>query len=118
MGRDRRDLLRFGPPFVYPAKAFLTRARSASWLATGRGRNVRGLRILFLHRVADDGDELAVPTGRFALQMATIERAGFRVVDVDSAFRALAHEQEARVVGLSFDDGFRDVAEHALPVLE
>ena len=41
------------------------------------------------------------------------------MVDVVEAGRLLAsREPLSQVVALSFDDGYRDIAEHALPVLE
>ena len=85
---------------------------------TGRRRR-RGLRLLFYHRVADDdGDELAVPVRRFREQMDFLAGEGYRVVDVPQLGALLAEGQiPDRTVGLSFDDGCRDVAENALPVL-
>jgi peptidoglycan/xylan/chitin deacetylase (PgdA/CDA1 family) len=50
--------------------------------------------------------------------MEAIAAAGFRAVDIENAVEALAGGDGHGLVGLSFDDGFRDVAEHALPVLE
>ena len=71
------------PPFPYPAKACVTRARSAAWLARSRsGSPPSGLRLLFYHRVADDGDELAVPVRRFREQIDLLAAEGYRVVDV------------------------------------
>jgi peptidoglycan/xylan/chitin deacetylase (PgdA/CDA1 family) len=103
----------------YLAKAGGTRARSAAWLMRTRGRlDTSGLRILFYHRVADDRDELAVAPKSFAEHMDYLASQAFRVVDVPSAIELLdSGEPLARTVALSFDDGFLDVAEHALPIL-
>jgi peptidoglycan/xylan/chitin deacetylase (PgdA/CDA1 family) len=111
--------LRLGPRLFYPAKAALTRARSAAWAARTRGRpDTSGLRILFYHRVADDGDQLAVTRSAFREQMDMLARGGWEAVDVlELARRLETGEQSGRVVGLSFDDGYLDVGEHALPVL-
>jgi peptidoglycan/xylan/chitin deacetylase (PgdA/CDA1 family) len=108
-----------GPSLPYPVKAAVTSLRSAAWLGRSLGRpDESGLRILFYHRVADARDELAVPPRRFREQMAFLASSGYRVVDVVEAARLLAdgHSPE-RTVGLSFDDGYLDVAENALPVL-
>jgi peptidoglycan/xylan/chitin deacetylase (PgdA/CDA1 family) len=109
-----------GPPLMYPAKAALTRARSLTWRARAGGRlDSSGLRILCYHRVSDEEDELAVSPRRFAAQMAFLADEGFRVIDCVEAAAALASsERQARTIGLTFDDGYRDVHEHALPVLE
>ena len=120
VGTDRAGALRVGPRWLYPAKAAVTRARSLSWLALNRRRPAAdGLRILYYHRVAEDRDELAVSPRQFRLQMDYLEREGFRAISVAEA-PALIERQSAsdRVVVLSFDDGFLDVAENALPELE
>jgi peptidoglycan/xylan/chitin deacetylase (PgdA/CDA1 family) len=103
----------------YLAKAGGTRARSAAWLMRTRGRlDTRGLRILFYHRVSDDRDELAVDPKSFTEQMDYLATEAFRVVDVLSAIELLdSGEPLARTVALTFDDGFLDVAENALPIL-
>ena len=111
--------LRPGPSVVYPAKAAFTRARSIAWLVRRSEPAAGELRILFYHRVADDRDELAVTPRRFREQMQLLAEEGYRVVDVSVAASLLdAGLLPARTIGLSFDDGFRDVAEAALPVLE
>jgi peptidoglycan/xylan/chitin deacetylase (PgdA/CDA1 family) len=104
---------------MYRAKAALTRARSAAWLAKTRGRpDSPGLRILLYHRVADDRDPLAVPPRRFGEQMAFLDAAGYRVLDLLDALELLDRGAvPPRTVALTFDDGFADVRENALPVL-
>jgi peptidoglycan/xylan/chitin deacetylase (PgdA/CDA1 family) len=103
----------------YLVKAGGTRARSAAWLVRTRGRlDASGLRILFYHRISDDRDELAVTPKAFVEQMDYLAAQAYRVVDVLTAIDLLdAGEPLARTVGLSFDDGYLDVAEHALPIL-
>lgn len=103
----------------YLAKAGGTRARSAAWLMRTRGRlDTSGLRILFYHRVANDRDELAVAPDSFAEQMDYLASEAYRVVDVLSAIDLLESGKPlARTVALTFDDGFLDLAEHALPTL-
>ena len=103
----------------YLAKAGGTRARSAAWLMRTHGRlDTSGLRILFYHRVSDDRDELAVDPKSFAQQMDYLATEAYRVVDVLSAIELVdSGEPLARTVALTFDDGFLDVAENALPIL-
>ncbi len=108
-----------GPRFVYPAKAGYVHARSAAYLATHRRVGRRGVRILFYHRVSAERDALAVDPGLFASQMAYLVEHGFRVVDVAAAAaEARRPRPDPRVIGLSFDDGYQDVVDNALPVLE
>jgi peptidoglycan/xylan/chitin deacetylase (PgdA/CDA1 family) len=106
--------LSIGPAAIYPVKAALTRARSLAWLARTRGRLREGTRILFYHRVSDEQDELAVSPRAFRAQMEWLAAAGLRGVDVVEAWERRA---DPGLVGLSFDDAYLDVAEHAEPVL-
>jgi len=109
-----------GPSLPAPLKAGVTRVRSAWWLVKSRGRlDSGGLRILFYHRVADDDDPLAVSPRRFRQQMELLAAEGFRVVGLAETVALIeAGECPPRTVALNFDDGFRDVGENALPVLE
>jgi peptidoglycan/xylan/chitin deacetylase (PgdA/CDA1 family) len=108
-----------GPSLPYSVKASVTRVRSTLWLTRSHGRpDETGLRILFYHRVSNDRDELAVHPRKFREQMAYLAEAGYRVVDIVQVADVLeAGEVAERTIGLSFDDGYLDVAEHAVPVL-
>ena len=103
----------------YAMKATATRARSFAWTLRTQGHPDRaGLRILFYHRVSDDRDELAVSPASFRRQMDYLASESYRVVDVLEAADLLDRGDPApKTIGLSFDDGFLDVAEQALPVL-
>jgi peptidoglycan/xylan/chitin deacetylase (PgdA/CDA1 family) len=105
---------------AYGAKAALTRARSAAWLVRTRGRRDEGaLRILLYHRVSDDGDPLAMAPRRFRDQMDYLASEGFQVVGLVEAVALLDSGSIApRTIGLTFDDGFADVRDEALPALE
>lgn len=53
--------------------------------------------------------------------LSAVRRAGFDIVSLDEAARRLsgpARRGEPPFAALTFDDGYRDNAEHALPVLE
>ncbi|MCP9488006.1 MAG: polysaccharide deacetylase family protein [Gaiellaceae bacterium MAG52_C11] len=116
----RRGALTNGPRWLYPAKAVVTRARSVAWsIRREPPLPPQGLlRILFYHRVSDDRDELAVSPRHFRQQMQTLAELGLRGVDVVTAMELWqAHERTPPLVALSFDDAYRDIAEHAAPVL-
>ena len=119
MTDDRARIASSRVGVAYPLKAALTRARSAAWLMrSGGDPDACGWRIIMYHRVADDRDELAVSPRRFREQMAFLAACGYRVVGVaDAADLAASSDRRERTIGLSFDDGYRDVAENALPVL-
>jgi peptidoglycan/xylan/chitin deacetylase (PgdA/CDA1 family) len=103
----------------YAMKAAGTRTRSAAWLARTGGRlDTAGLRILFYHRIADERDELAVSPRSFRRQMDYLASESYRVVDVVEAVELLERGRlRPRTIGLTFDDGYLDVAEHALGIL-
>lgn len=108
-----------GATAFYALKAAGTRARSAAWLARTHGRlDTYGFRILFYHRIADDRDELAVSRASFRRQMDYLASESYRVIDVVQAVDLLERGAlRPRTIGLSFDDGYLDVAENALDVL-
>src|SRR5437764_11060465 len=102
------------PAGAYAAKALHTRLRSVVWRARGGQQpDAQGFRILFYHRISDDRDELAVTPRRFREQLDALAAQGYRAVDVLTALDAAPG-----AVGLAFDDGYADIAEHALPELE
>ena len=109
-----------GATLPAPIKAGVTHVRSSWWLVRSRGRaDQSGLRILFYHRVSEDDDPLAVSPCRFREQMELLAREGYEVVDLATAVALLERGVPPRsVVALNFDDGFRDIGENALPVLE
>lgn len=103
----------------YALKAAATRARSLVWAHRARERDdEQGLRILFYHRISDEPDELAVGRRAFRQHMDYLATESYRVVNVIEAVDLLdSGEATSRTIGLSFDDGYLDVAEEALPLL-
>jgi peptidoglycan/xylan/chitin deacetylase (PgdA/CDA1 family) len=73
------------------------------------------------HSVADpehDPNLLRVSPERFEQQLAWLHRQGLRGVSVDELSRARERGAASRLVGLTFDDGYRDFLTSALPILE
>lgn len=60
---------------------------------------------------------LTVTPGSFARQMALLRLLGYRGVSMSELEPYLRGEKTGKVVGLTFDDGYRNNLEHALPVL-
>ena len=84
------------------------------------GEPERTLRVLMYHKVNDRPENpLSVPVALFDEQMAQLRELGYRVVDLDAVLdhytRGAALPEGA--VLITFDDGYRDNLEHALPVL-
>lgn len=92
---------------------------------TRRGRaltRLTGARpILMYHgvgRVDEDPFVLFVSPERFTEQMQTLRRLGLRGVSLAELGDAAAEGAADGLVGLTFDDGYRDVLTFAAPVLE
>lgn len=68
--------------------------------------------ILTYHSLDLSGSVISLPPARFAGQMEFLSRSGVPVVPLAEAI----HRPGS--VALTFDDGFRNFAEHAVPVLE
>lgn len=85
-----------------------------------RRESGRTLRVLMYHKIdGRPGNPPAVPPALFAEQMAFLREHRYAVVSLDAV---VSHYREAaplppRAVLLTFDDGYRDNLEHALPVL-
>ena len=60
---------------------------------------------------------LSVSPAAFARQMAWLAALGYRGLSMSALMPYLRGEQSGRVVGLTFDDGYRNNLIHALPVL-
>jgi peptidoglycan/xylan/chitin deacetylase (PgdA/CDA1 family) len=74
--------------------------------------------ILMYHRVAEEAeDPLCVAPRRFAEQMAWLERHGLRGVGVGTLVDAMRAGRQRGLVGITFDDGYVDLVETALPAL-
>ena len=93
-----------------------------------RGRRARlhntGCRILMYHSI-DLSDRmidhmgLAVPTEVFAMQMAYLRDRGFHVISLMDYVNARRSESTlpTGAIVITFDDGYRSILTHALPIL-
>jgi peptidoglycan/xylan/chitin deacetylase (PgdA/CDA1 family) len=99
--------------------------RSIGEAATGVGAldgvHDRTLCVLMYHKVNDtDGNTVTVSLGQFDEQMAQIADLGYTAVSLDDV---LAHYLERkplpdRAVLITFDDGYRDNLDNAVPILQ
>jgi len=74
--------------------------------------------ILMYHRVADEAENpLCVTPRRLAEQMTWLKRHGLRGVGVGTLVDAMRAGRQRGLVGITFDDGYVNLAEAALPEL-
>ncbi|BBL79328.1 polysaccharide deacetylase [Rubrobacter xylanophilus] len=78
-------------------------------------------RVLMYHSISSPSegpDDLCVSPERFEEQMLALRRAGLRGVSMRELCSASARGRARRLVGLTFDDAYRDFLEAAVPALE
>ncbi|MEO9121261.1 MAG: glycosyltransferase, partial [Solirubrobacteraceae bacterium] len=105
------------PPSYYRAVDLYARARTVCSGRTGQAAEQQGVRILGYHRVADDGDVMAVRRDDFRRQMEAVLASGARVVRLDAVAELLKSPLDCLHVCVTFDDGYRDTLDHAAPIL-
>ncbi len=76
--------------------------------------------ILMYHSVEEvpkDPNRLSVTPSRFSEQMTWLAKRGFRGVSIETLVAAMRVGRERGLVGITFDDGYENVAKNALPEL-
>jgi len=76
--------------------------------------------ILMYHGVADEADDpnhLCVAPARFAEQLTWLKRRGLRGVSIATLVDAMRAGRSRGLIGITFDDGYVNVLEAALPEL-
>jgi peptidoglycan/xylan/chitin deacetylase (PgdA/CDA1 family) len=76
-----------------------------------------GLRVLCYHRVSPDNDGLCVTPSAFRSQMELVLGARAEPLTLDDAVDRLHDGTLGRHLCVTFDDGYHDNLEHAIPVL-
>jgi peptidoglycan/xylan/chitin deacetylase (PgdA/CDA1 family) len=95
-----------------------------SWTSSQRDLSRLRLRhvpmILMYHgveQVAQDPNELCVTPTRFSEQMTWLAECGLRGVSIGTLVAAMRAGRERGLVGITFDDGYVNVLENAVPEL-
>lgn len=61
---------------------------------------------------------LTVHPKRFHTQMRWLKRLGYTGLSMRDLFPYIRGEKTGKVIGLTFDDGYKNIFEHALPILK
>lgn len=87
----------------------------------GGHQPLAGARMLMYHSispvVADDPHSLRVRPETFDRHLAHLRRRGLRGVSMTEWLAASRCGEASRLVALTFDDGYRDFLEHAMPIM-
>lgn len=97
-------------------KAGLVHLQAATWTVLG-SRSETGVRILNYHNVGPASDQLTVAPSRFLRQLELIEEVGLPVVDLRELLDP-DKPHDSNVLVITFDDGYRDLLEYAIPAIE
>jgi len=100
---------------------YRTLGEAASGIGALDGNAERPLRVLMYHKVNDLWpNPTTVPTAVFENQMALLGELGYVPVSLDQVrdHYLLGAELPQRAILITFDDGYRDNLENALPVLQ
>lgn len=75
--------------------------------------------ILTYHSLDDSGAVLSTPPRLFAAQMQSLHERGIQVIPLSAVGQALQAQAGSQLLlALTFDDGFRNVYEYGLPILQ
>jgi peptidoglycan/xylan/chitin deacetylase (PgdA/CDA1 family) len=101
----------------YVSKQWAHRLQAARGRAAAQAGWTSGLRIFSYHRITHERDELAVTPGAFRAQMEAVLRSGAKPVNLEAALDLLEADPAERYVSVTFDDGYHDNLDNAIPVL-
>ena len=100
---------------------YRTIGETAVALGAVDGAERRTLRVLMYHKINDQPENpVTVPTAQFAEQMAQLAEMGYTVVPLEAVLDHYVDGKPLpeRAVLITFDDGYRDNLENALPALQ
>lgn len=109
------------PAEKQPAIALVAQEQKTEREAKPKAPPPAGIPILMYHSIGDEqGNDAVISKERFVEQMTFLSRHGFNPITLDDLYDYLSGQGDlpARPVVLTFDDGYRDTYEVALPILK
>ena len=100
---------------------YRTIGETATGVGLANGDAERTLRVLMYHKIKDvPENSVTIPVGLFDEQMAQLGELGYRPVSLDDvlAYYLDGVPLPAKALLITFDDGYRDNLENAVPVLQ
>jgi glycosyltransferase involved in cell wall biosynthesis/peptidoglycan/xylan/chitin deacetylase (PgdA/CDA1 family) len=105
--------------YTYHRLVRLNQRQRIAWKMRRRAAtDWQGVRIFGYHRVASLDDVTAVSPDAFTAQMEHLVDSDVEVVQLEAALRLLEEPVDGRYACVTFDDGYLDTLDTALPVLE
>ncbi len=100
---------------------YRTIGETATTIGAVGADGMRALRVLMYHKVNDrPGNPLSMPTSLFEAQMGHLRDAGYSVVPLDAVVEHVrgVRSLPPKAVLVTFDDGYLDNLENAVPILQ
>ena len=99
---------------------YRTIGETATGIGAVNGNGARSLVVLMYHKINDlPGNPTTIPVSLFDEQMAQLRELDYTVVDLEAVLAHYSRREPLppRAVLITFDDGYRDNLENAIPVL-
>lgn len=107
------------PPYYIACRHWAHRVQAIYTRRAHKGEALwtDGVRILLYHRVAHNRGRLTVTPEAFRAQMELLLQAGITPITLDDALLVIQRREPGRHACVTFDDGYHDNLDYALPVL-
>lgn len=80
----------------------------------------QGVIILAYHKVDDSNEQYSISPAEFERQISYLAESGYHTISLKDMYEAFSKNQKlpAKSIVITFDDGYKDNLENALPIME